>query len=299
MTKRQAAKTGGAEQTEETGGEERPRVCFVITPIGDDSSPIRRAIEGVIDAVIVPVMQEYDFKVEVAHRIPKAGSITNQVIELLLSAELVIANLTELNPNVMYELAVRHAARKPVITIVDRAVTARLPFDVQDERTIFYYNDMRGVIDLHDSLMAMVPHALGDDQPDNPVYRVAQAMVMRAVAPTEPQQYFLDRLNRIENLILDQRNGTPTMLTPGSLTVSLVVFVFEGTRIVAEQIESALRGFAFVTDVEMLEGRNGEFYFEVTMASGRNEVKERIVEGIATSVGNKFNLAPKQFIRLR
>ena len=50
-------------------------------------------------------------------------------------AVLVIADLTERNPNVFYELAVRHAIRKPFIQIVDKG--ASIPFDVSATRTVF------------------------------------------------------------------------------------------------------------------------------------------------------------------
>ena len=37
--------------------------CFIITPIGDDSDPIRRHIEGIIDAAIRPALcDKYEFE---------------------------------------------------------------------------------------------------------------------------------------------------------------------------------------------------------------------------------------------
>ena len=56
------------------------------------------------------------------------GIISNQVITRLLEDNLVIADLTDRNPNVYYELAVRHAFGKPVIQIIDSNET--IPFDV-------------------------------------------------------------------------------------------------------------------------------------------------------------------------
>jgi hypothetical protein len=178
---------------------EKPRVCFVISPIGGDSTDIRRALDGLMDAVIEPTLKELGFQVEVAHRISRTGSITNQVIQLLLSADLVVANLTELNPNVMYELAVRHAARKPVVTIAH--ADTRLPFDIADQRTIFYRNDMAGVPELRRSLIVAVEESVNEVEPDNPVYRAAQTKVMREVAPTDNQVFMLDRMDRLESLV--------------------------------------------------------------------------------------------------
>lgn len=109
---------------------DRRRVCFVVSPIGGDGTETRRSIDGLMDAAIEPALVESGFEVSVAHRMVSPGSITNQVIELLLTADLVVANLTGLNPNVMYELAVRHAARKPVVTIAE--IGTPIPFDLQE-----------------------------------------------------------------------------------------------------------------------------------------------------------------------
>lgn len=41
-------------------GADRSR-CFVITPIGDENTPVRRSAEGLISSVINPVLEEFDF----------------------------------------------------------------------------------------------------------------------------------------------------------------------------------------------------------------------------------------------
>ncbi|MBE5106469.1 hypothetical protein IGI01_14575 [Bacillus thuringiensis] len=183
----------------------KDKTCFIITPIGDDQSDIRRAADGVIDAVITPELLKIGFSeenIKVAHRMANPGSINQQVIECILESDLAIANLTTLNPNVMYELAIRHAVRKPVIQLIQKG-TKKLPFDIVEERTIFYENDMSGVTELSRDLRAMLPFALVDKEPDNPIYRVAkQKEIMKKITTNEePMQYIIEQMNNIQSQV--------------------------------------------------------------------------------------------------
>ncbi|MGH9952528.1 MAG: hypothetical protein ACRD5J_12940 [Nitrososphaeraceae archaeon] len=115
--------------------EKRRKKCFVISPIGEEGSEVRKRADQVLNYVIRPITEEqYSYETARADDIPRPGMITSQIIERLLHDDLVIEDLTSANPNVTYELAVRHMTRKPVIQIKDSSDP--LPFDISDARTI-------------------------------------------------------------------------------------------------------------------------------------------------------------------
>jgi hypothetical protein len=95
---------------------------------------------------------------------------------------------------------VRHAVRLPAIIIAESGT--RLPFDIADERTIFYTNDMAGVEELKTALKTTVPKAIEDKEPENPIYQVIKSDIMKKVsAPDNTQKYMIERLDAIQALV--------------------------------------------------------------------------------------------------
>ncbi|MGG1480444.1 hypothetical protein ABE402_05840 [Bacillus smithii] len=132
--------------------------CFVITPIGPNDSAIRKRSDQVYKYIIVPCVEKFGYKQENiirADKISKPGAITHQIIDHVINADLVVADLTEQNPNVFYELAIRHAIRKPYVQICD--INTELPFDIQNQRTIYFdYKDLDSVEEAKNNLIASI-----------------------------------------------------------------------------------------------------------------------------------------------
>lgn len=111
------------------------KVCFVIAPIGDPDSETRKRSDQVLKHVVRPAVTSCGYKAVRADEIDKPGMITSQVIQHVVNDALVVADLTERNPNVFYELAIRHALRKPLVQIIRKGEA--IPFDVAGTRTIY------------------------------------------------------------------------------------------------------------------------------------------------------------------
>ena len=139
------------------------KICFVISPIGAEGTDIRERADQVLHYVIEPAAQSFNYGVVRADAISTPGMITSQVIEHVLNSPLVIADLTDHNPNVFYELAVRHFVRKPYIQLMDR--TQSLPFDVAGYRTIFFELTLTGAADAVEQIKAQI-EALEKDPTD-------------------------------------------------------------------------------------------------------------------------------------
>jgi hypothetical protein len=134
------ARPGGIERREIITQEHAAfeTTCFYVTPIGDEGSEERKHSDLFLGNIIEPALTAFGLTVVRADNIDKPGMITRQVIEYLIRSRLVIADLSFHNPNVFYELALRHALRLPIVQIIRAG--DRIPFDVHQMRTIVVDN---------------------------------------------------------------------------------------------------------------------------------------------------------------
>lgn len=98
----------------------------------------------------------------------RTGSIIKDILKQLNTADVVIADLTDMNPNVFYELGVRHTLQNRTILITQNM--DHVPFDLKPYGVIKYLNNGEGFNDFKIRIREILRHIYGEpDRPDNPV----------------------------------------------------------------------------------------------------------------------------------
>ena len=115
------------------------KTCFIVCPIGEEGSEIRRKSDDLLEFIIEPICNQKGYDIVRADKILNNDRIDDSILKYLNEAELVIADVTQNNANVFYELGFRTATGKPVIQIAEDGT--KLPFDIQNIRTHFYNID--------------------------------------------------------------------------------------------------------------------------------------------------------------
>jgi hypothetical protein len=189
------------------------KICFVIAPIGEPNSDIRKRSDQILNHIITPAVVECGYEPVRADQIPDPGQITRQVIQNIVDAPLVIADLTGRNPNVFYELGVRHAFQKPYIQLITE--NEQLPFDVAGSRTIFVdHRDLDSVSKARDEIVRQIKSIEKSSYPvDSPVSLAVDIQSLKK--SDEPEQRNLadiivsiDEVNRgIQNIQKELSSG--------------------------------------------------------------------------------------------
>jgi hypothetical protein len=135
------------------------RQCFVVSAFGSTQEEKRRH-KQVLRHLVQKVLGDR-FRVIRADEIDDEGLITNQIIEHLIDDDLVVADLTGLNPNVFYEVAVRHAVRKPIVHLITAG--QEIPFDVANMRAVQYALDDPDALELAQAELARKVKAIEEN----------------------------------------------------------------------------------------------------------------------------------------
>ncbi|KFF68462.1 hypothetical protein IV99_04090 [Pectobacterium brasiliense] len=110
------------------------KLCFYITPIGEESSAERKHADMLLRHLVEPAFSKFGIQVVRADKIGRSGLISQQIFEHIVSSKFCVADLSFGNPNAFYELGVRHMTKLPTIQIIRKG--DRIPFDVAQGRTI-------------------------------------------------------------------------------------------------------------------------------------------------------------------
>lgn len=102
---------------------------FVLMPFDPE-------LEKVYSELIKDPLEREGFTVHRADSIAEQRNILKDIVRGIIGSDLVIVDLTGLNPNVFYELGIAHALRKPTAVITQSVDD--LPFDLRSYRVIAY-----------------------------------------------------------------------------------------------------------------------------------------------------------------
>jgi hypothetical protein len=151
--------------------------CFVIMPIGDPKKdPLKfKRFSDIYENIIKPSVEAIAVQLGItikcarADDIKKSGSVMKQVLLSLLDDDILIADLSDRNANVFYELGIRHTFFKRSILISDDP--SNNPFDVLGYRTIPYQYPECDMEQFQRELLGHISDLINNPkEPDNPIW---------------------------------------------------------------------------------------------------------------------------------
>lgn len=158
--------------------------CFVVMGFGiktDLATGRKLNLDKSYQALIKPVVESKGMICLRADEIKHSGSIDLQMYQQLLSADIVVADLSTSNVNAFYELGVRHAL-KPKTTIIISEELLGYPFDV-NHIAINRYTHLGDSIDYFEVLRFQkllgetIDSVLNSPAPDSPVYTFISELI--------------------------------------------------------------------------------------------------------------------------
>jgi tetratricopeptide (TPR) repeat protein len=160
--------------------------AFVVQPIRHHQDPDHEHFQAIY-ARVRHVLEARGYDCLRADEVEKSGAITKAVVHLLSTADLVVADLTDLNPNVYYELGVRHALRgSGTMLLLDEVRTSEIPFDLSAYRVIRFEGTLPGIGRLEQRLEEALDQGTEyGPESDNPVHDWLPELPANALATAD------------------------------------------------------------------------------------------------------------------
>jgi hypothetical protein len=166
-----ALSSEGIKEVEESikAGAGMDKECFIIMPFSDKENPADNRWDDLFNTCIKLAVEGAGLDYRCVRSFNPHGNFMSDIVEHLASAEVVIAVLTELRPNVMYELGVRHALKRKTIMLVEKG--SEIPSDLNAFIALHYSTmTQKGREELTETIrerLALLD--AGEPNSDNPV----------------------------------------------------------------------------------------------------------------------------------
>ncbi|MBD0676643.1 hypothetical protein [Streptomyces sp. CBMA156] len=152
-----------------------PTTCFVIGPAGDrypGTDTGRASGEAhlrVFEQVVRPACAALGIEPLHTDDARKGGEASDRICRHVLQSDIVIADLTDGEPDVLYQLGLRHTTGRPTVHLAERG---RLPFDASPGRTILYERSPDGLADARERLRTALDRVLTEGYSPLPPARI-------------------------------------------------------------------------------------------------------------------------------
>jgi hypothetical protein len=156
------------------------RKCFVIMPYGTKPDADGKDInfDEIYDCLIKEPVEELGLECIRCDEISLAGTIQKKMFQHIYDCEVAVVDITSLNPNVFYELGVRHALADSV-TVLMRRRNTRLPFNIQDLAVIDYDETSPARVKEHKTqLKKFIQNGLASGVKDSPIHDVLNLRIV-------------------------------------------------------------------------------------------------------------------------
>jgi tetratricopeptide (TPR) repeat protein len=156
-------------------------LCFVLMPFGKKMDAAGRVtnFDSVYAKIIAPAVERSGLEPIRADEEKIGGTIHKPMFERLMLCHYAVADITGANPNVFYELGIRHAMR-PRSTVIVFAEGTVLPFDIALVRGIAYKTDGAGEpMDVETTLGQIANQlqaARGNPHDDSPIFQLVEGV---------------------------------------------------------------------------------------------------------------------------
>jgi RNA polymerase sigma factor (sigma-70 family) len=168
-----------------------PKLCFVLMPF-------RPQFEEIYEEIVKPEAEELGLNCVYAEEIFGARRIMDDIWDCLERARVVIAELTDRNPNVFYEVGYAHSLDKGKVILITQTMED-VPFDLQAFRCIEYSLGPRGLRELRGRLRKQMEAVLAE-KPQSP-----RVLTMEVEVPEPADALSAEFLRRQMAQLLSER----------------------------------------------------------------------------------------------